>query len=343
VLIAASPAPLTVVRAVRVDPERSGVTRVEVDTGDPRVPYRYRQYSDLDGAPRGVLRLRGVTRSLAGDTIPIHDSNLEQIRIGLHPELEPPELHLVFDLTDRRVTVLSITRELTTLVIHVGRPGGTPTPGLVERSVSPTPATASAPPPPPAPPSAALTPTATPTPTAMPSPTPTPTASPTAVPAPPPTRPAAHRPPPTPSSPPPRAPRTLFRLDETAPPPDTVSGPTPIAITEMVVSTRADGSTMLRVSADEALPRHAILDYGDPRDPSRHVLLLLGVRATAAPSLLEVDGDCLRAIQIASAGAGRPAETQLGLVLASSRVRVTKVTTQGRHLVVVLAPPESDE
>lgn len=305
---------------VRVYPERDGVTRVEVDANDPDVPYRYRQHSDVDGGPRGVLRLQGVHGPFDATAIPVRDCNLDRVRVVHHPELETPELHVVFDLVETGVTALSISRTGPTLVVLLGRRQRTATSDDAFPEALPT-----------SPP--------TPTPTPSPTPAPSPSATPTAPPTPIVSRPTAAPRSPGPA-PAPAAPRTLYRRD--GKPGAPVPSPTTSAstITEMTVSQRADGSTLLRVTADQVIQRHAVLDFGDPRDPARHVLLFLGIRTTEIPTLLEVDGPCLRAVQVTTAALGRPAETQLGLVLTSSRVRVAEIATHGRHLVVVLAPRE---
>ena len=328
-LVAASPHGPTVVTDVRVHPELDGVTLVEVEATETAVPYSYRPYTDPDGTCRGVLRLRGVAEPFPITTIPVRDCNLAQVRIGYHPELETPELHLVFDLANPQVAVLSISRENATLLVRIGRRVGRPTP-------SPTFPQATPPPPP----------TSTPTPTASPpQPTPTPTAvpSPTATATAPPTPTSARQTSPpasTAASQPQPYPRPLDRWQGGTGSPPPPAGTTASAILEIVVSQRVDGSTLLRVTTDQALQRHAVLDFGDPRDPTRHVLLLLGIRAAEIPTLLEVDDTNLRAVQVTTAGEGRPAETQLGLLLTSCRVQVTQIATNGPHLVVVLTPRE---
>lgn len=58
------------------------------------------------GAPREVVRVRGVGRFLAERQIELDSAHVRRIRIGLHQEADGPALHFVADLVDGEVELL---------------------------------------------------------------------------------------------------------------------------------------------------------------------------------------------------------------------------------------------
>jgi hypothetical protein len=108
-------------------------------------------------SPRLVVVLAGVSEAYRPYEIAVADRNVARLRIGHHPEHDPPREHLVFDLTGPDVRLVSVDEDGDRVVITLA--GGT--------EAAPTPR-ASAPP------------TARPTPSPQPTPPPSPTLRPTA-------------------------------------------------------------------------------------------------------------------------------------------------------------------
>ena len=58
----------------------------------------------LADPPRCLVRIAGIKEPFYRDRIPMTLQKASAVRLGHHHDLEPPELHLVFDLTGRSVT-----------------------------------------------------------------------------------------------------------------------------------------------------------------------------------------------------------------------------------------------
>jgi hypothetical protein len=328
----------TAVTSIVVRAEEEGTTVVELTVNGPGVPYAYGQHRDPTGEARGELRLRGILEPYSGPTITVRDCNLVRVRVDHHPEVQPPELRLVFDLAEPEVTALGIVRDGNRLLVSLGRRAAatltpsatptqtsspTPTPTATRALPTPTPTSTSTPSRSPTPLPPSPTPAAPPRPTRTPRPTARPTPGPGTEPA---------RPSPT------GGPLTLYRNPQAPARAGSAPGLTASAVTEIVTSRRPDGATLLRITADQPFLPHSVVDYRDPEDPTQHMLLLLGVAAPGAPPSLAVNDACLRRIEVGSAGEGRPPEVDLTLVLTSDRVRVGSPTTQGANLALLLEP-----
>ncbi len=58
--------------------------------------------SRLDSPPRGLLRIQNIQAQYEPTEISVGVGGLERIRIWLHDEMSPPQLHVVFDLSEAR-------------------------------------------------------------------------------------------------------------------------------------------------------------------------------------------------------------------------------------------------
>jgi hypothetical protein len=110
-----------------------------------------------------------------------------------------------------------------------------------------------------------------------------------------------------------------------------------MTIAEIVSSVRPDGSTLLRLTADRALPERAHHDLLDPQDPSRHAMVLVGTRLPGCPEHLVLGGPALRRIQVLEVPRGDGVDTQLLFELASERVRLERISTVGEHIAILFS------
>ncbi len=299
--------------AVQLRPSLPGLTVVEVDTDRPLAPYSYRHYRVAGAEPRQVLCLVGVAEAFPRQTVAVDDGTVRRLRIGLHHELEPPEAHLVFDLEDAAVEIVALEQLGSRLLVTLASPAGFAAARAAARAAatevpwaSPTPGepspTRTVPPPP--------TPTPALTPTVPPPVAPTPTATATVEPAVGPTA--------------------------TPTPPPVLVGPPEVL--EITTSRRPDGTTLMRISTDQALPPAAVRHFRLFGTPPRFVVGLAAATAPSLPSSIRVGDLCLAGLHLV--GGVNGAELQIVLELAATGVTVARVAHQGRHVVVELTPPE---
>lgn len=332
---------------VSVEPRDDDSTVIAVSFDGPITGHRW---SHIDGEePRAVVRIAGIVEAYRPYEVAVEDGRVRRVRIGHHPEFNPPEEHLVFDLIDDRVAITRVMKQDQRLIVVLRRveaSGGSrppapsaPTPtALVPKTVPATP-----------------TPTMTPTATATPTPTPrlTPTATATLGP---PTLPTSAPPTATPASPrssekPRAAPLTIptnppqvaapDRRVATIPhPPNDFSGP---LLTELVVSHREDGSALVRFSADGPIEGSDVRFYGVQVAPPRNLLVIPGAGLPGENALLPVRDGLLCEIGVEFTEDGGSARTELTFYLASSEVTFEQAAVKGAHAVILLRPPANPQ
>jgi len=320
--------------------DRGGDATVVVVTFDGPIA-GHRRFHMGGEAPRALLRISGIVEAYRPYEVPVDDGRVLRVRIGHHPELDPPEEHLVFDLADVGVTISRVVEEelRLTVVLEKTAPGETARPA----------------------PRPARTPTPSPSPTPSPTPMPslTPTASRTATAVPPPT---ATSVPPTPtaiatrsgSTPTPRASRPTRRAGAAAPSP-TPEGPparSPLPrppgfagplLRELVISYREDGSALVRLSVDRTFEGADVRYLGVRGAPPRNVLALTGVGLPGEGAVLPVRDGLLCEIQVLLRADAEGPRTEVVLFLASAEVRAERAAVKGAHAVVLLLPPPDPE
>ena len=361
----------TVITGLKVLRHSGGATVVEIAADGPFTADSARYFHLSGELPRGVLRIRGITSRYRPYTTEVGDANVHRIRAGHHPEFDPPELHLVFDLVSDSVRISELARDGHRLRVHLsdsGRrssveeatpaPASTPTPrptatppatATPRPTTTPTPAPASTPTPrPTATPSAtptaraAATPTPAPAATSTPAPTatraalPTATASPTAAREPEATGSAAS---PSPTSPPKSS---NYRVWGDSRPPLREQGyqvrrEPARTVTEIVTSDRGDGSSVLRITANGEYDSGSFRHLETVSDPLRDILLIRGVEISASPLNLDVEDPNLEQVELTLDRESRPPYLRVELRFTGPAVQVERVTAQGRHLVVLLS------
>jgi hypothetical protein len=327
-------------RVTGVSVQRSGddATVVEVTFDGPIAGHR--RFHMNGEAPRALLRIAGIVEAYRPYEVPVGDGRVQRIRIGHHPELEPPEEHLVFDLADAGVEITRVEEQGRALRVVLERiaPGQATRPtARPTRTPLPSP-TATPPPPTPSPsPTAIATATAAPPSTATgapptatatatrPAATPTPTALPV----------ATRRATPSPSTPPPPARATSSASERPAFP-----GP---LLTELVISHRDDGSALVRVSADRTLEAVDVRYFGVRGEPPRNVLSLTGVGLPGEGGVLPVRDGLLCEVQVIFRSDAQPPRTEVVFFLASADVTAERAAVKGANAVVHLRPPEDPE
>ena len=312
-------------------------------------PITGRRWFNMDGEePRAVVRIVGIVEAYRPYEVAVEDGRVRRVRIGHHPEFDPPEEHLVFDLVDNRVVITQVVKEDQRLIVVLERVGDS---GL---SRPPAPSV-----PTPIPPSARAVlptpiPTTTPMPTATPAP-PTPVPTMTPMPTATPTLPLAATPAPpvaTPTSPvsPERNNRVAAPTSPTNPPqiapdrrapaiPDRPRGFLGPVLTELVVSHREDGSALVRISADGPIEGNDVRYFGVRNAPPRHLLVITGVGLPGEDALLPVRDGLLCEIEVAFKEDGGKARIELTFYLASSEVIPERAAVKGANAVVHLLPP----
>jgi hypothetical protein len=317
-------------------------TAIAVDFDGPITGQRWFR---IDGnEPRAVLRIIGIVEAYRPYEVAVEDGRVRRVRIGHHPEFNPPEEHLVFDLVDDQVAISRVVKQDRRLVVILRKVEGSfgsrppapskPTPTAVVPITEP----------------ATPTPTMTPTATAPPTPIPTvdPTATATIAP---PTPPTSAPPTATPASPiSPEQPRPAPTAPPTNPPqvaaPDRRGTATPQPpqgfsgrlLTELVISHREDGSALVRVTADGPIEGSDVSFFGVRVPPPRNILVIPGAGLPGEDALLPVrDGLlCEIGVEFIAEGAVR---TELTFYLASSEVAFEKAAVKGAHAVILLRPP----
>lgn len=351
VLIAAVSAATGVARpAAGESPAGARITHVSVEQrdGDSTViavsvdgPITGHRWSHIGGdKPRAVVKIAGIVEAYRPYEVAVEDGRVSRVRIGHHPEFDPPEEHLVFDLIDTRVAIARVVKQDQRLIVVLRRTGA-PEPPRPPAPSAPLPTTIPATPTPT--PTSTMTPTTTST--ATPTPTPTTTAAVT------PTAPPPHAEPeePTPPAQPPATPATVpthpppaAALDlraATTPPPD-FSGP---LLTELVISHREDGSALVRVTADRPIERTDIRFFNVRGAPPRNLLVMPGTGLPWGDARLPVRDGLLCEIGVAFTMAEGPARTELTFYLASPEVTFEQAAVKGANAVIHLRPPADPE
>ncbi len=314
---------------VSVEPGDGDSTVIAVSFDGPIAAHRW---SHIDGeAPRAVVKIAGIVEAYRPFQVAVEDGRVRRIRIGHHPEADPPEEHLVFDLIDDRVAVTRVTKQDQRLIVVLGRAAA---------SGGPQPPAPSAPTPTELAPTvvpAAPTPTVTPTATATPTPTPRLTPTATATPAPPtPPTPAQPTAAPTIPTKPPQVAEPDRRAATVPHPPEDFSGP---LLTELVISHREDGSALVRVTADGPIEGSDVRFFGVRVAPPRNLLVFYGTGLPGEGATLPVRDGILCEIGVEFTKDEGTARTELTFYLASSEVTFEQAAVKGNHAVIHLRPP----
>ena len=309
-------------------------------------PIKGHRWFHMDGGePRAVVRIGGIVEAFRPYEVAVEDGRVRRVRIGHHPEYDPPEEFLVFDLVDNRVAITQVVKEDQRLIVVLKWVGDSD-PSRLPAPSAPTPVQPSARTAP-----ATPIPATTPTPVPTVTPTPTPTVMPTPMPTAPPARPIPVPPtaaPTSTASPEPQraAPTTI----PTTPPPITpdrrataipgrsrgFSGP---VLTELVISHRKDGSALVRISADGPIEGKDVRYFGVRNAPPRHLLVITGVGLPGEGALLPVRDGLLCEIEVAFKEDDGQARIELTFYLASSEVIPARAAVKGVNAVVHLLPP----
>lgn len=83
---------------------RDGRTIVSIRT-DAAVDPAAVTVAAISGPPRVLVRIRGVSRAFGHPMIKVGTDEVADIRVGYHPEVAPPSLHIVLDLADEHTTL----------------------------------------------------------------------------------------------------------------------------------------------------------------------------------------------------------------------------------------------
>ncbi len=313
-----------------------GTTIAEVSADSPILRVRH---FHIEQPPRGVVRIIGIGEAYRPYQMTVDDGIVNRLRIGYHPEVSPAELHLVFDLAaaDARITGIDHDGSRCAVILRLpARPVGVATSSPIAAPTQlpatpvaePTPepvataaavvedATAVAAPDLPDPtPTAGLVPA-----TAVPSLTPTPAAAPTAK-----ARPARR----SGLLSAPRSHRSGFR----------VRGHAAEELTEIVVSHRDDGSTLVRFTADGAFQTGRVHHYELRQDPRHHVLGFDGLVVGEQAKVPQIDDLSLCSLTVSHRTDTNPNQLQVILRLTSSQVELAEVAATGANVVLHLVPP----
>lgn len=335
------------VESISWNHDPSGRTIIVVDCAEPVEPSLVRSYPIPDPA-RAVIVIGGITKPVEPDSMTINDLQISRLRLAHHDEVSPPELLVILDLENDAVEILDLRLEGVRISAVVGVRSGsdvsTPTP-LPTRTPS---ATETPPPTWTPPPSPTSPPTTTPSPTLTPSPTPTRSANPRSPPA----------PTSTPSFPDRPAPPILppaARTSATAAPPTVAvpadpvafASPTPGAktgsatrVVDIAASSRSDGSTLLRITADGRLPKGGarVLEIDD--DPPRVIVTIRSISAPDLPRTISVSDPNLSGIRLIHDAETSEGELHLVLQLTRTGISVAEMEQVGPHLVVLLIPTD---
>jgi hypothetical protein len=359
-LVAAVVAATVVSRtAAGESPTGTRITHVSVEDrdGDSTViavsfdgPITGHRWSHIDGEePRAVLKIAGIVEAYRPYEVAVEDGRVRRIRIGHHPEFNPPEEHLVVDLIDDRGAITRVMEQDQRLIVVLGR---------VEASGGSRPRAPSAPTPTalvlkvvPATPTPTMTPTVTATPTPTPRLVPTATATP-APPTPPTSAPPSSMPaspmspeqplaaPPTMPTNPPQVAAPDRRVATVPHSPKDFSGP---LLTELVISYREDGSALVRITADGPIEGSDVRFFGVRVAPPQNLLVIPAAGLPGEDALLPVRDGLLCEIGVMFIQDGGPARTELTFYLASSEVTFEQAGVKGAHAVIHLRPPANPQ
>lgn len=102
--------------------QRSGSTEVVVRADGPIDPQGVDTLR-LDDPPRILLRIRGIEEPYTPHRVDVGSLDVAAIRIGHHPELQPPTLYVVLDTTSPEVEVVSSGVSGSSVTVVVARSG----------------------------------------------------------------------------------------------------------------------------------------------------------------------------------------------------------------------------
>lgn len=314
-----------------------GLTRVLLDFDEDIQPTCWRSFRLTDPDPREVLVLRGIAAKWEPATLEVDDPLVERIRIGLHPERNPSELHLVIDLSTADARIIDARASGSLLVLLVGRPGSAPpvkAPPQPPVTATPRPQQHAIPPSPTLTAVAAATPAAT----APPDQTPTPQVVPLST--------GVTEPTPAPGPAALIAPRPLpDTTDSTPAPPRDPSRP---QIIRIAVTPQGTDGTLIQITADRSLPFGAHRLVSIDRDAPRAVLSLKGVEiGPGVERILHFDDANLASVRLVAADDVAPHEVHLVLSLTNADVKLREIAARGDHLVIsverITDPPEPQD
>jgi hypothetical protein len=290
------------VTSVAWDRHPSGHTAITLIFDRPPAPDSFRAYP-LAGPPRIVIVVTGITGAPEARVLEVSNGVVERIRLGVHLDRKPGEVHAVLDLASDRVALHSLDLDGSRLTALVG-PGRGPTvtPRLRAR------------------------PTATPTPDSSPSPTVI-----VAAPSPEPSRTPAAAPNPVASTP-----SEAVASSAEAPPIRPAS-----RVVELTATDRGDGSTLLLVTADGRLPLGCARMLEVSADPPRTVVSLRGLSAPDMPRSIDLDGPNLRRVRLIHDAQTESGELHLVVHLTGPDVAVLDQRQVGPNLVLRFGVPES--
>ena len=98
-----------------------GLTVVTIHT-DSVVETRHWTSTRLSDPARAIFRLKAFGPALPAMKIEVGDGVIHRLRLGFHPEFNPPEVHLVMDLESKDVEIARIRASGKNLLIYVVRP-----------------------------------------------------------------------------------------------------------------------------------------------------------------------------------------------------------------------------
>ena len=115
----------TLVTDISVLPGTGAVTVLQIEVDANLVEQDVDLFKVSGGAPRVLIKLRGIERPYNPARFTVEDQNLIRVRTGFHPEHEEPQLHVVLDLTSTEVVIMD--REIigSRLLVSLGLPGAT--------------------------------------------------------------------------------------------------------------------------------------------------------------------------------------------------------------------------
>ena len=99
---------------------RAGATEVVIEADGALEPARVDALR-LDAPPRILVRVRGIEAPYTPYRLEVGSPELAAIRVGHHPELEPPTLYVVLDLASPEPLVLEGRVEGVVARVVVGR------------------------------------------------------------------------------------------------------------------------------------------------------------------------------------------------------------------------------
>ena len=272
-----------------------GLTVVTVHS-DSEFEARHWTKARLSDPARVVVRLKSFGPQLPTMNIDVDDALLDRIRLGFHPEVDPPEVHLVMDLVSEDIEVAQIRPRGSDLLIYLV---GEQAPQASQTEVVKT---------------------------SSPNPPPVPQAETQGVPAPSDPsdkQPADDWPPPIPQR-------------KNLPEAPSVEPTFQARLVEFVATPRGDGTTSIRITTDRPLSTRAFDSYRVGEDPPYHVVSLSGVDPDDFDMVIPPDDPNIADLRIESKQEATGSRTDLVLDLRQSNVEVTRLVQDGVHLVLLL-------